>query len=218
MSGDDSSLSLRAPARETVFRPFPLASPSGVLYIERMFFLRRCINQSVHYLRLYRSLYSNTTACIQCSHPDTSLPRVFLSRQWPSHICRTEEVRYRLAAPLVGKEVRDRGPVFPPLAFLQHPYPQYLLLALPLRTHLEEVVPRFLLAPGPSALWVWPALRPVEILSGKTVRRLDLVCEASLWEFPALASGFSASSIYSWKSGHPSNSVLQRNFSPSSPS
>jgi len=46
MSGDDSSLSLRAPARETVFRPFPLASPSGALYIERMFFLRRCINQS----------------------------------------------------------------------------------------------------------------------------------------------------------------------------
>jgi len=59
MSGDDSSLSLRAPARETVFRPFPLASSSGALYIERMFFLRPCINQSVHYLRLYRSLYSN---------------------------------------------------------------------------------------------------------------------------------------------------------------
>jgi len=62
MSGDDSSLSLRAPARETVFRPFPLASPSSALYIERMFFLRPCINQSVHYLRLYRSLYSNTLA------------------------------------------------------------------------------------------------------------------------------------------------------------
>jgi len=59
MSGDDSSLSHRAPAQETVFRPFPLASPSGALYIERMFFLRPCINQSVHYLRLYRSLYSN---------------------------------------------------------------------------------------------------------------------------------------------------------------
>jgi len=59
-SGDDSSLSHRAPARETVFRPFTLASPSGVLYIERMFFLRRCINQPIHYLRLYRSLYSNT--------------------------------------------------------------------------------------------------------------------------------------------------------------
>jgi len=59
MSADDSSLSLRAPAREAVFHPFTLASPSGALYIERMFFLRRCINQSVHYLHLYRSLYSN---------------------------------------------------------------------------------------------------------------------------------------------------------------
>ena len=52
-SGDDSRPSLRAPARETVFRPLPLASPSGPLYIERMFLLRSCINQSVHYLHLY---------------------------------------------------------------------------------------------------------------------------------------------------------------------
>jgi len=37
----------------------PLGESSGALYIERMFFLRWCINQSVHYLRLYRSLYSN---------------------------------------------------------------------------------------------------------------------------------------------------------------
>ena len=66
MSGDDSSLGLRAPARETVFRHFPLASPSGALYIERMFFLRRCINQSVHYLRLYRSLYSNKWELEEC--------------------------------------------------------------------------------------------------------------------------------------------------------
>jgi len=61
MSGDDSRPSLRAPAQETVFRPFPLASPSGPLYIERMFLLRLCINQSIRYLRLYRSLYSNSS-------------------------------------------------------------------------------------------------------------------------------------------------------------
>jgi len=73
MSGDDSSLSLRAPARETVFRPFPLASPSGALYIERMFFLRPCINQSVHYLRLYRSLYSNTRG-LQDARTDLVFP------------------------------------------------------------------------------------------------------------------------------------------------
>jgi len=40
MSGDDSCPSLRAPAREAVFRPLPLASPSGPLYIERMFLFR----------------------------------------------------------------------------------------------------------------------------------------------------------------------------------
>ena len=65
MSGDDSSLSLRAPVRETVFRPFPLATPSGALYIERMSFLRHCINQPIHYLRLYRSIYSNKRGSVQ---------------------------------------------------------------------------------------------------------------------------------------------------------
>ena len=66
MSGYDSSLSLRALVRETVFRPFPLASPSGTLYIERMFLLRLCINQPIHYLRLYRFIYSNkkTGQCV----------------------------------------------------------------------------------------------------------------------------------------------------------
>jgi len=37
----------------------PLASPSCPRYIERMFLLRRCINQPIHYLHLCRSLYSN---------------------------------------------------------------------------------------------------------------------------------------------------------------
>jgi len=55
MSGDDSSLSLRAPARETVFRPFPLASPSGALYIERMFFLRRCM-MSINQFTIFVSI------------------------------------------------------------------------------------------------------------------------------------------------------------------
>jgi len=62
MSRDDSSLSLRAPVWETVFCPLPLARPSGALYIERIFLLRLCINQPIHYLHLYQSLYSNTSA------------------------------------------------------------------------------------------------------------------------------------------------------------
>jgi len=45
MSGDDSRPSLRAPAQETVFRPFPPARPSGPLYIERMFLDFVSINQ-----------------------------------------------------------------------------------------------------------------------------------------------------------------------------
>jgi len=49
----------RAPARGTVFRLYPLASPSGPLYIERVFLLLSCINQLIHHLHLYRSLYSN---------------------------------------------------------------------------------------------------------------------------------------------------------------
>ena len=50
----------RAPARGTVFCLYPLASPSGPLYIESVFLLRSCINQLIHYLHLYRSLYSNS--------------------------------------------------------------------------------------------------------------------------------------------------------------
>jgi len=65
MSGDDSRPSLRAPARETIFRPFPLASPSGPLYIERMFLLRLCINQSVQYLRLYHPYIPTNSSAVQ---------------------------------------------------------------------------------------------------------------------------------------------------------
>jgi len=49
----------RAPALGTVFRLYPLASPSGPFYIARVFLLLSCINQLIHHLHLYRSLYSN---------------------------------------------------------------------------------------------------------------------------------------------------------------
>jgi len=49
----------RAPARGTVFRLYPLASPSGPFYRERVFLLLTCINQLIHHLHLCRSLYSN---------------------------------------------------------------------------------------------------------------------------------------------------------------
>ena len=40
-----------------------------------MFFLRRCINQSVHYLRLYRSLYSNRLVALwEAAQPESESP------------------------------------------------------------------------------------------------------------------------------------------------
>jgi len=49
----------RAPAQCTVFRLYPGES-LGPLYIDRVFLLRSFINQPIHYLHLYPSLYSNT--------------------------------------------------------------------------------------------------------------------------------------------------------------
>jgi len=46
----------RAPVRGTVFRLYPLVSPSGPLYMERVFLLRSCISQLIYHLHLYRSL------------------------------------------------------------------------------------------------------------------------------------------------------------------
>jgi len=43
-SGDDTRESIRVPARETVFRPFPVVSPSDPLYTEKMFVPRRYIS------------------------------------------------------------------------------------------------------------------------------------------------------------------------------
>ena len=99
MSGDNSSLSLRAPAQETVFRPFPLASPSGALYIERMIFLRPCINQSIHYLRLYRSLYSNTLS-----------GSIICQREKPSHAYSISFLSLSLVKTLKGTVIRQTLP------------------------------------------------------------------------------------------------------------
>jgi len=58
-SGDDSCLSLPRTGSVESLLSLPLASLSGPLYIEIVFLLRSCMNQSIRYLRLYRSLYSN---------------------------------------------------------------------------------------------------------------------------------------------------------------
>jgi len=58
-SRDDSCLSLPRTGSVESLLSLPMASLSGPLYIEIVFLLRSCMNQSIRYLRLYRSLYSN---------------------------------------------------------------------------------------------------------------------------------------------------------------
>jgi len=99
----------------------------------------------------------------------TPRPRVYLSRDQPSHIRSGEEVQYRLAAPAVGKEVPDLEPALPPPCLLPHFCPHDLLLGFPLGVRLEEVIPRLRWALAPPALESRAALRPLEILPREAV-------------------------------------------------
>jgi len=134
MSGDDSRPSLRAPAQETVFRPFPLASPSGPLYIERMFLLRLCINQSIHYLRLYRSLYSNSLMRLMlCTRPDLAFTVSMLGNSPPLRLLSTWQ------QPPTRYDTCDTQPTSPSSTMhqtLKSPYP----LATQTRTSLETPI------------------------------------------------------------------------------
>ena len=72
----------RAPARGTVFCLYPLASPSGPLYIEREFLLRSCINQSIHHLHLYRSLYSDNVQLMYASKSTIPVNELTFDNVW----------------------------------------------------------------------------------------------------------------------------------------
>ena len=52
----------------------------------------------------------------------------------------------------IGQQVPDHPPTLPPLGLFQHLHPQNLLLHLPFRTHLEEVVSCLRGASAPTAL------------------------------------------------------------------
>jgi len=73
---------------------------------------------------------------------------VLLSRHPPSHVSGGEEFKHRPSAPLVCQEVSNFPPVLPLPIFLPHLRPQGLLLGLPLRTRLEEVLPSLVRVPG----------------------------------------------------------------------
>jgi len=98
-----------------------------------------------------------------------------LSRRPPSHIRRGEKVQYSPAAPPISQEVPNLPPVLPPPRLLLHLRPQDFLLRLPLGALLEEVVPGLRSVPAPPALRAGPSLRPVEVLAGQAVPRLQLV-------------------------------------------
>jgi len=100
---------------------------------------------------------------------------LLLAQHPPSNIRGGEEVQYRPPTPLVRQEVPDLSPALPPSGLLPHLRPQYLLLGLPLRTLLEEVLPSLVRVPAPPALWGGSVLRPVEVLPRYAVPCLELV-------------------------------------------
>jgi len=79
------------------------------------------------------------------------------------------------ARTLVRQEVPDLPQALPPPSLLPHLRPQYLLLGLPPRALLEEVLPSLVWVPAPPTLQGGRILRPVEVLPGQAVPRLDLV-------------------------------------------
>jgi len=91
------------------------------------------------------------------------------------HVRGGEEVQYRPPSPLICQEVPHLPPVLPPPSLLPHLRPQGHLLGFPLRTHLEEVLPSLVRVPAPPALRGGPILRPIEVLLGQAMPRLDLV-------------------------------------------
>jgi len=112
---------------------------------------------------------------------------VLLGRHPPSHVRGGEEVQYRLPAPLIRQEVPDLPSVFPLPRLLPYLRPQDLLLGLPLRTHLEEVLSSLIRVPAPPTLRGGPILRPIEVLPSQAVPRLDLIeaeCVARPEDFP----------------------------------
>jgi len=94
---------------------------------------------------------------------------LFRGRHYLPNVGRREEIENRLATPPVGKELPDPPPALPPPCLLPHFRPEDLMLPLPLRTHLEEVVCRLCWALTPPALGVGAVFGPVQLLSGTAV-------------------------------------------------
>ena len=96
----------------------------------------------------------------------------------PADVCVREKVEYRLAAPLVGEQLRDACVVPAPGGagelprLLQDDRPQGLLLAFSLGAVLEKMLPGLDAILAPPAGGVRAAGGPSQILAGQTVPRL----------------------------------------------
>jgi len=98
-----------------------------------------------------------------------------LRRNPPSNIRRGEEVQHCPAATRIGQEVARLPPVLPPPGLLLNLRPQDFLLRLPFGALLEEVVPGLRSVPAPPALWGGSPRRPVQVLPGQAVPRLQYI-------------------------------------------
>ena len=97
-----------------------------------------------------RSLLLQPLPNLQLRHRTHSV--ITLGRHPPPHIRRVEEAQYRPSTSLIRQEIPDLPPVFPPPSLLPYLRAQHLLLDLPLRTHLEEVLPSLVRVPAPPTL------------------------------------------------------------------
>ena len=90
-------------------------------------------------------------------------------------------VEGRLAEPLVGEQFRNLGAISTPgrargpPGLLQDGGLERLLLTFPLRAVFEQVLASLDLVLAPPALGVRESCRPLEVLAGKAVSRLELV-------------------------------------------
>ena len=109
------------------------------------------------------------------SHSDTSLPASSpAGTSLPTSVVESKSNTAWLHLPSARRS-QVFVPALPPPAFLPHLCPQNSLLLLPLRAHLEEVVPRLRWVLAPPALCCKSVLRPLEVLPGETVASLHLV-------------------------------------------
>jgi len=104
----------------------------------------------------------------RCFAPRVALS--FHSQYYLPYIRRGEEIQHRLTAPSIREKIPDLPPALPPPGLFPHFRLQDLLLTLPSRAHLKEVVSRLRMALAPPALGGRANLCPMQVVSGSAPR------------------------------------------------